>query len=252
MKLIRPDWSLSEQIGAFTTTRIGGVSQAPWASLNLGDHVGDQPQAVAANRWQLQQALATNQPQWLSQVHGVRVVEARAGGEVQEADACWSGTPGVVCTVLTADCLPVLFADPSGQRVAAAHAGWRGLLNGVLEATLDCFDEPGRVQAWLGPAIGPLAFEVGPEVRAAFCEQQPEAEQAFVPSPLHPGRWLADLYQLAWQRLHRAGIGAISGGDYCTFTQRDLFFSYRRDGVTGRMASMIWLEPDAAGSKSHT
>ena len=242
MKLIRPDWSLPDTMGAFATTRIGGVSQSPWSSLNLGDHVGDPPEAVAAHRWQLQQSLGEARPQWLSQVHGVRVVEARADGQVQEADACWSSTPGVACTVLTADCLPVLFADPVGERVAAANAGWRGLLNGVLEATLDCFETPERVQVWLGPAIGPLAFEVGPEVRAAFCERMPAAEQAFVSSPLHPGRWLADLYQLAWQRLTQAGVTAISGGEYCTFTQQDLFFSYRRDGVTGRMASLIWIE----------
>lgn len=249
MKLIRPDWSLSDGIGACVTTRIGGVSQSPWASLNLGDHVGDQPEAVAANRWQLQQALGSIKPQWLSQVHGIEVVEAQADGRVREADACWSSIPGVACAVLTADCLPVLFADPAGQRVAAAHAGWRGLLNGVLEATLDCFETPEQVQVWLGPAIGPLAFEVGPEVRAAFCEQMPAAEQAFVPSPLHPNRWLADLYQLAWQRLHRAGVTVISGGEYCTFTQQDLFFSYRRDGVTGRMASLIWLEAAAGGRR---
>jgi YfiH family protein len=241
MKLIRPDWSLHDSITAFATTRMGGVSLPPWASLNLGDHVGDQPGAVAANRQQLQQLLGNARPQWLSQVHGVRVVEAKADGRVREADASWSDTPGVICTVLTADCLPVLFADPEGRRVAAAHAGWRGLLNGVLEATLACFEQPERVQVWLGPAIGPLAFEVGPEVRAAFCEQMPAAETAFVPSPLHTGRWLADLYQLAWQRLTRAGVSAITGGEYCTFTQQDLFFSYRRDGVTGRMASLIWL-----------
>jgi len=247
MKLIRPDWPLSDSIQAFTTTRAGGVSRAPWESFNLGDHVGDHPAAVAANREQLQQFLGRARPQWLSQVHGIQVVEARAGGPVQEADASWSSTPGVACTVLTADCLPVLFADPAGPRVAAAHAGWRGLLNGVLEATLACFDAPERVQIWLGPAIGPLAFEVGPEVRSAFCDQHAGAEIAFVPSPLHPGRWLADLYQLAWQRLARAGVTQVSGGEYCTFTQQDLFFSYRRDGVTGRMASLIWIDPAGTG-----
>lgn len=246
MKLIRPEWPLSDTIQAFTTTRAGGVSGAPWESFNLGDHVGDHPAAVAANREQLQQFLGRARPQWLSQVHGIQVVEARGGGPVQEADASWSSTPGVACTVLTADCLPVLFADPAGPRVAAAHAGWRGLLNGVLEATLACFDAPERVQVWLGPAIGPLAFEVGPEVRTAFCNLNAEAEEAFVPSPLHPGRWLADLYQLAWQRLHQAGVKQVSGGEYCTFTQQDLFFSYRRDGVTGRMASLIWIDPEGS------
>jgi len=248
MKLIRPNWSLSDSIQAFSTTREGGVSQSPWTSLNLGDHVGDSPEAVAANRERLQQHLGYARPQWLAQVHGIQVVEARADSPVQAADASWSSTPGVACTVLTADCLPVLFADPIGPRVAAAHAGWRGLLNGVLEATLACFDAPERVQVWLGPAIGPLAFEVGPDVRAAFCELDAEAEEAFVPSPLHPGRWLGDLYQLAWQRLHQAGVKQISGGEYCTFTQQDLFFSYRRDGETGRMASLIWIDPQVVSS----
>jgi YfiH family protein len=241
MKLIRPQWPLSDTVGACTTSRIGGVSQPPWAALNLADHVGDRAEAVAANRWRLQQVVGGITPQWLAQVHGSEVVEARGDGRVRRADACWSATPGVACAVLTADCLPVLFADPAGGRVAAAHAGWRGLLNGVLEATLACFEVPARVHAWLGPAIGPLAFEVGAEVRTAFCERLTAAEQSFAPSPLHPGRWLADLYQLAWLRLNRAGVGAIFGGEYCTFTQRELFFSYRRDGVTGRMASLIWL-----------
>ncbi len=245
MKLIRPDQPLAPGVQAVTTARDGGVSVAPWGSLNLGDHVGDDPAAVAENRHRLQAALNIAQPQWLTQVHGVQVVEARSDGIVREADACWTRTPGVVCTVMTADCLPVLFADAAGTCVAAAHAGWRGLLNGVLESTLEVFDAPADVHAWLGPAIGPTAFEVGPEVREAFIEHHAEAERAFIPSPAHPERWLADLYRLARQRLERAGVGRISGGDRCTFTEQALFYSYRRDGVTGRMASLIWLPPTA-------
>ena len=242
MKLIRPQQPLAPGVQALTTTREGGVSQPPWDSLNLGDHVDDDPRAVAENRRRLQQELAIGQPQWLTQVHGVVVVQARNDGIVREADACWTRTPGVVCTVMTADCLPVLFASADGKQVAAAHAGWRGLLNGVLEATLGTFDQPADVKAWLGPAIGPLAFEVGPEVRAAFMAHTPEAEICFQPSPMHSDRWLANLYALAEQRLHAAGVDSISGGNHCTCTAQSLFYSYRRENRTGRMASLIWIE----------
>ncbi len=251
MKLIRPDQPLAPGVQALTTTRDGGVSLAPWDALNLGDHVGDDPAAVAENRRRLQQALGVDQPQWLTQVHGVQVVEAQSDGVVREADACWTRTPGVVCTVMTADCLPVLFVDTAGSCVAATHAGWRGLLNGVLESTLEVFDAPAEVQAWLGPAIGPTAFEVGPEVREAFIAHHAEAALAFIPSPSHPDRWLADLYRLARQRLERAGVGRVSGGDRCTFSEQALFYSYRRDGVTGRMASLIWLGPDVGGTREY-
>lgn len=242
MNPIRPQQPLAPGVQALSTTREGGVSVAPWASLNLGDHVDDSPQAVTENRRRLQQALGIATPQWLSQVHGVQVVEARADGVVREADACWTRTPGVVCTVMTADCLPVLFADSRGRQVAAAHAGWRGLLNGVLEATLATFDDPNDVQAWLGPAIGPQAFEVGPEVRRAFVDADAGAATAFKPSPGRADHWLADLYMLAGQRLRAAGVTAISGGEYCTCSEHERFFSYRRDGRTGRMASLIWME----------
>jgi len=242
MKLIRPQHPLAPGVQALSTTRAGGVSDAPWASLNLGDHVGDSPRMVAENRHRLQQALGVATPQWLTQVHGVQVVEARSDGVVREADACWTRTPGVVCAVMTADCLPVLFADSRGHQVAAAHAGWRGLLNGVLEATLDTFDDPADVRVWLGPAIGSQAFEVGPEVRSAFLARDAAADMAFQPSLQHSERWLADLYRLATLRLQAAGVVAISGGDHCTHTEQDLFFSYRRDGRTGRMASLVWIE----------
>ncbi|MBV0933889.1 peptidoglycan editing factor PgeF [Marinobacterium weihaiense] len=242
MKLIRPLQPLAPGVQALNTTRDGGVSRPPWDSLNLGDHVGDDPAAVAENRHRLAQVLGIQTPQWLRQVHGVQVVEAHSDGMVREADACWTRTPGVVCTVMTADCLPVLFAAVDGHCVAAAHAGWRGLLNGVLEATLAVFDAPEQVTAWLGPAIGPAAFEVGAEVRDAFLAVDAGAELAFQPSPGHEGRWLADLYALARRRLLAAGIGSIRGGDACTHDEPEQFFSYRRDGQTGRMASLIWIE----------
>lgn len=246
MKLIRADWQAPRHIHALTTTRLDGVSRPPFDSFNLGLHVGDDAAAVAQNRDQLMRSLGLEHtPQWLSQVHGVRVVEARADGVVREADGCWSDRPGVACTVLTADCLPVLICNREGTRVAAAHAGWRGLLSGVLEAALAPFDDPAELLVWLGPAIGPLAFEVGAEVREQFIDRQSSAVAAFVPSPTAGDKWLADLYQLARLRLESAGVVSISGGDYCTFTERDYFYSYRREGQTGRMASLIWIESRA-------
>jgi len=222
------------------TTREGGVSQAPWASLNLGDHVGDNPVHVAANRARLRQQLP-NEPAWLRQVHSARVVEI--GREPNpEADAAYSRQSGQVCAVLTADCLPVLFCDRAGSVVAAAHAGWRGLAGGVLEATVAAMRvPPGEILVWMGAAIGPQAFEVGDEVREAFIAQHAEASEAFVPQPM-PGKWLADIYRLARIRLNHAGVQAIYGGGRCTYQEAEAFYSYRRDGVTGRMASLIWLE----------
>ncbi|KEA64547.1 hypothetical protein ADIMK_1000 [Marinobacterium lacunae] len=243
MKLIRADWQAPAHIHALTTTRLDGVSRAPFDGLNLGLHVGDDAAAVEENRALLTRALGLKQPpQWLSQVHGVRVVKAQSDAQVREADGCWSDRPGVACTVMTADCLPVLFTDRAGTRVAAAHAGWRGLASGVLEATLLHFDEPEQVLVWLGPAIGPLAFEVGGEVREQFVRALPASETAFVHSPTAAGKWLADLYSLARLRLDAAGVTSVSGGDYCTFTESEYFYSYRRDGQTGRMASIIWIE----------
>jgi len=240
MELIQADWQVPGKVRAITTTRSGGNSKTPFDSLNLGDHVDDDPGAVAENRQQLINELKlTQQPQWLQQVHGTVVVKADDQGSVPVADACWSDQPGQACIVMTADCLPVFFSD--GNRVAVAHAGWRGLADGVLEKTLDVFPQAAAVHCWLGPAIGPKAFEVGGEVREQFCQQQADAEQAFVPSTAE-GKWLADIYQLARLRLQRAGVQHISGGDHCTFTDEQRFFSYRRDGQTGRMASVIWLE----------
>jgi len=245
MRLIRASWSAPAQIHALTTTRLGGVSRAPYNGLNLGDHVGDVAADVASNRNLLVQATGLNTPpQWLQQVHGIEVVEAKSDAQVRRADACFTATPGQACIVMTADCLPVLFTNRQGTRVAAAHAGWRGLAAGVLENTLKSFSPEDEVLAWLGPAIGPLAFEVGGEVKQAFVEQHQEAESAFKTSPTHPAdRYLADIYQLARIRLKSAGVVEVSGGEHCTFSDTENFFSYRRDGDTGRMASLIWIEP---------
>jgi len=237
--MILPDWPAAVRVKGLMTTRAGGVSRAPWAGLNLGDHVGDDPEHVAANRARLRQQLP-NEPAWLRQVHSARVVET--GREPNpEADAAFTRQPVQVCAVLTADCLPVLFCDRAGSVVAAAHAGWRGLAGGVLEATVAAMQvPPGEVLAWMGAAIGPQAFEVGDEVRQAFIAQHAAASGAFVPQPT-PGKWLADIYQLAHIRLEHAGVQAIYGGGRCTFNESDAFYSYRRNGVTGRMASLIWL-----------
>ena len=244
MKLIRAEWDIPTKVHALTTTRLGGVSAEPFLGLNLGDHVGDDLALVAENRHQLLKALGLKtQPQWLNQVHGTCVVEAGNTGRIPDADACFSRTVGQACIVMTADCLPVLFSNASGTQVSAAHAGWRGLCAGVLEETVKTFDISEPVHAWLGPAIGPLAFEVGSEVYQAFVEAQPEAEHAFKKSPTHhEDRYLADLYELARLRLKRAGITQITGGEHCTFSEPELFYSYRRDQITGRMASVIWIE----------
>ncbi|MGE0081259.1 MAG: peptidoglycan editing factor PgeF [Thiohalomonadaceae bacterium] len=241
MECIFPDWPAPPQVRAAVTTRVGGVSVGPYASLNLGDHVGDDPAAVAENRARLVQALGLpSEPRWLKQVHGTCALDAAAAVGGCEADAGFAALPGVVCAVLTADCLPVLFCDRAGTRVAAAHAGWRGLAAGVLERTVDALGAaPADVLAWLGPAIGPQAFEVGEEVRTAFLSQDRGAGTAF--RPHGEGRWLADLYALARRRLSRHGVDAVYGGGLCTFSDPARFFSYRRDGVTGRMASLIWL-----------
>lgn len=240
MKLILPDWPAPARVRSMMTTRAGGVSHAPWASLNLGDHVGDDPRHVAANRARLRQQLPA-EPAWLSQVHGDRVVRIGEDSN-READAACTRLTGQVCAVLTADCLPVLFCDRAGSVVAAAHAGWRGLAGGVLEATVAAMQvQPGEMLAWMGAAIGPQAFEVGDEVRQVFVGQHPDSAAAFLPHPV-PGKWLADIYQLARIRLNHAGVQAIFGGGRCTFDEAETFYSYRRDGVTGRMATLIWIE----------
>ncbi|HSC85440.1 MAG TPA: peptidoglycan editing factor PgeF [Pseudomonas sp.] len=233
-----PDWPAPANVRACVTTRAGGVSQAPFDSLNLGDHVEDDLQAVGANR-RLLTAQLHCQPAWLRQVHGIAVVEADPL-QVAEADASWSASPGIASAVLTADCLPVLFCDRAGTRVAAAHAGWRGLAGGVLEATLEALALPAeQVLVWLGPAIGPTAFEVGAEVREAFVVSHAEAEHAFLPS-LNSGKFMADIYALARIRLAARGVTAVYGGGFCTVSD-PRFFSYRRAARTGRFASLVWL-----------
>nr|WP_298135849.1 peptidoglycan editing factor PgeF [uncultured Pseudomonas sp.] len=235
---IVPAWPAPARVKACITTRAGGVSVAPFDSLNLGTHVGDDPVAVKKNRQRLVSQLGCK-PAWLQQVHGLGVVEALPE-MLAEADASWTATPGIACTVMTADCLPALFCDRGGSRVAAAHAGWRGLAAGVLEATLDALAvAPEDTLVWLGPAIGPQAFEVGTEVREAFLAQHAQAEQAFSAS-LNPGRYMADIYQLARIRLAARGVDAVYGGDCCTYSD-PRFYSYRRSAQTGRFASLIWL-----------
>ena len=238
--LLQPDWPAPTSVRAVQTLRKGGCSQGVWADFNLGDHVGDDPASVSANRQALCQLLPS-EPVWLKQVHGTATVDTGFLPNLPEADAAFARQPGSVCVVMTADCLPVLFCDRAGTVVAAAHAGWRGLLAGVLEETiLRMAVAPSDVLVWLGPAIGPECFEVGDEVRAAFVEASPVAGLAFRPHTA--GKWLADIYLLARQRLVAAGVEAISGGDLCTVSDPARFFSYRRDGVTGRMASLIWID----------
>lgn len=236
--LLIPDWPAPASVQACVTTRAGGVSTAPYDSLNLGDHVGDTPEAVATNRSRLTEHFNI-QPAWLSQVHGVVVAQADPA-HTAEADASWTATPGIACTVMTADCLPALFCNRAGTRVAAAHAGWRGLANGVLEATVEGLAvAPEDILVWLGPAIGPRNFEVGAEVREAFVGWHRQAAEAFVPGAM-PGKYLADIYQLARVRLAAVGVTAVYGGGLCTFDDTR-FFSYRRANPTGRLASLVWL-----------
>lgn len=238
---IVPDWPAPAAIRAGTTTRQGGVSLPPYTSLNLGGHVGDLPEAVAENRRRLRlQQQLPSEPVWLKQIHGTVVVDAATAPGTPEADASFTTDTSTVCAVMTADCLPLLFCNRQGTVVAAAHAGWRGLLDGVIEATVLRMGVAATdLLVWLGPAIGPSAFEVGNEVRDAFIAHDAVATAAFKPSPR--GRWLADIYQLARQRFEVAGATAVYGGDCCTYSDAERFYSYRRDGVTGRMASLIWI-----------
>jgi len=240
-KLIVPEWPAPEGVAACSSTRKGGVSEGAWESLNLGAHCGDDLNHVEENRKRLfADGQLPSKPVWLEQVHGTAVLSLTGEPYASKrADASYSNTPGTVCAVMTADCLPVLFCNRAGTEVAAAHAGWRGLCAGVLEETVACFaNSADNILAWLGPAIGPQAFEVGPEVREAFMAHDPQAESAFRPAG---EKYMADIYQLARQRLAHLGISQIYGGDRCTFTEKDDFFSYRRDKTTGRMASFIWL-----------
>jgi YfiH family protein len=243
LSLIIPDWPAPKNVRSAITTREGGISKGAFSSLNLGDHVGDNPQAVTENRARILHSVG-GQPLWLNQVHGTRVVDAAEylrAVKSPEADAAFTRRSAVICTVMTADCLPVLFCDSAGTVVAAAHAGWRGLLDGVLEETVKAMGVAAQdLMAYLGPSIGPQAFEVGDEVRAAFIARNTHSSVAF--AAVREGKWLADLYQLARQRLNQLGLQRVYGGDRCTFSAAQHFFSYRRDGQCGRMAAMIWLE----------
>ncbi|WP_237386631.1 purine nucleoside phosphorylase YfiH [Xenorhabdus sp. Sc-CR9] len=239
--LIFPDWPQPENVAACSTTREGGLSLPPYDSLNLGSHVGDEPECVERNRKLLvEYAQLPQQPIWLEQVHGTRVI--RLEGQLlgnNQADAVYTNVPGQVCAVMTADCLPVLFCSIHGDEVAAAHSGWRGLCDGVLENTVSQFNaKPEMIRVWLGAAIGPNKFEVGAEVREAFMLTNPELEQAFIP---YGDKFLANIYLLAKLKLQSVGITDIFGGVACTVTEKERFFSYRRDGNTGRMATLIWL-----------
>ncbi|HFD91779.1 MAG TPA: peptidoglycan editing factor PgeF [Gammaproteobacteria bacterium] len=242
---LTPRWPAPPGVRALSTLRSGGVSCAPYDSFNLAQHVGDAQAAVEANRERLcRAARLPATPCWLNQVHGTAVVDAARAPAGCAADGAFAREAGVVCAVMTADCLPLLLCERSGRWVAAVHAGWRGLAAGVIESAIACLTTPGEdILAWLGPAIGPGAFEVGEEVRAAFTGQDEDAARHFTPSP--GGRWMMDLYGLARRRLAALGVRQVYGGEWCTVTEDARFFSYRRDGRTGRMASLIWLEREA-------
>jgi YfiH family protein len=258
--MIRPDWGAPDDVVALVTTRSDGASEAPYDSFNLARHVGDEAARVEANRATLLAALPDRVPvQWLSQVHGTDILHVRDPSTVSsapdlapypapQADAIFLPTRGIAGAVMTADCLPVLFADTAGTAVAAAHAGWRGLVAGILENTVAQFPDTRSLVAWLGPAIGPCHFEVGAEVRDIFLARataygEAATEDAFRPAA-HVGKWMADIYALARVRLEAAGVTSISGGHFCTVCEQR-FYSYRRDGVTGRMASLIYRRPPA-------
>ena len=243
---LKPDWPASYRVRAISTTRAGGVSGRPWNSLNLGVHVEDDPDHVRQNRRRLAEStgLKSEQIGWLNQVHGIDVVELNPDnvGQIAKADASYTRHPGIACAILTADCLPVILADREGTVVGAAHCGWRSLCGGVIENLVSKMAvAPEALQAWLGPAIGPDSFEVGPEVRDAFLEYDPKAARAFKAKGARAGHFMADIYVLATLRLNHLGVSSVTGGGLCTVQDSDRFFSYRRDGQTGRMATLVWL-----------
>ncbi|PJE80376.1 Laccase domain protein YfiH [invertebrate metagenome] len=238
-----PQWPVPSHIRSFVTTRCGGFSQGNYQSFNLGLSSGDNPKDVRLNREKMQSDWDWKQPPlWVRQVHGTKVVYASEDDHTIQADGVWTDKQQTVCLILTADCLPVLLCHKTGSCVAAVHAGWKGLAAGVLESALHLLpDTPDNMMAFLGPAIGPACFEVGPEVRDTFLAEVPESEKAFIAGK--GDRWQADLYHLARLRLEKNGLTAIYGGDCCTFTEEERFYSYRRDGkLSGRIASAIWLE----------
>lgn len=240
--LIIPEWPAPANIKALVTTRQGGISQPPFDTMNLGDHVGDAAHAVADNRNRLLNSMpGCGEVRWLKQIHSTDCVDVAKVAENHLADASFSSTPGLACAIMTADCLPVLFCNKAGTKVAAAHAGWKGLADGVLLNTLAQFEDPNEVLIWFGPAISKANFEVGPEVRQAFSWATDDCFSAGQGDRLY-----ADLYQLAQQQMRKAGVpeGQIYGGDLCTFADTERFYSYRRETKTGRMATCIWIEKE--------
>lgn len=253
MNPIIPDWPAPSCVRAFSTVRSGGLSEMPYhghqksaGGLNLGMHVGDDAHIVRENRALLRRFLPS-EPVWLNQVHGNRVVDASRSGDAPDADASFACCPDVVCVIMTADCLPVLLCRRDGKAVAAAHAGWRGLAAGVLENTVRAISEKkgADIMAWLGPAIGPDAFEVGEDVRDTFVQKDGRLSVAFEKRTGADGKYLADIYALARLTLRQAGVMQVYGGGFCTVSDESRFYSYRRDGVTGRMATGIWIDKSA-------
>lgn len=243
--MITPDWPAPEHVQARITERGEGLSTGPFRSFNLATHVGDDSEIVSRNRQRLAETTGVQHWQWLEQVHGTAVVEAQASGRLVTADGSYTRNPYLALAVLTADCLPLLFCDQSGTQVAAVHAGWRGMANGIIGNAVKQFGNPQEVMVYLGPAISQPVFEVGPEVYAAFqalglCYQQ-DWRGAFLPSAAK-GRYFADLYDLARRHLMALGVTQIFGGEYCTYSQPDRFYSFRRQAITGRFASAIWLQ----------
>lgn len=239
---ILPAWSAPPHVSALTTTRQGGVSTGPYASMNLALHVGDDPVAVNENRRRLRLSLPVHtEPYWLNQTHGNRVVSVETDSEVRDADGAYTTVPGQVLSVLTADCLPVVLTNGIGTEIAVVHAGWRGLASGILSNAAACFSDTRDMHAWMGPAIGADSFEVGDDVKQAFCENMASHAQFFKPHGV-PGKYLCDLYGLARAQLHESDCVQVSGGEYCTFAQAGSFHSHRRDGVpSGRMATVAWI-----------
>jgi len=241
LQFLTPDWPAPENVRALSTVRQGGGSSGAFESFNLGAHVGDDLERVKVNRALLRTAASLpSDPVWMTQIHGTQIVNLAEASSSVEADGAYSNAANRVCAVLTADCLPIFLCNRDGNEVGLLHGGWRGLAGGIVAAGVSAFrSSPDELLAWLGPAIGPQAYEVGANVREAFVARDPAAAAAFAPG--NPGKWFLDLYALARQLLAASGVRAVYGGAHCTVTQGDLFFSYRRDGVTGRMASLIWL-----------
>ena len=240
MNWIKPDWPAAKNIHAAVTLRTGGLSKGAFSSLNPALHVNDKPENVVANRKTISDMLnLPSAPVWLEQVHGNRVIKANQSTQLQQADASYSEQAGVVCAVMTADCLPVLLATSGGDKIAAIHAGWRGLLAGIIRHTVNALDAT-NIIAWLGPAIGPDCFEVGSEVRNAFVKQSADFAGGF--KQINQNKYLADIYQLATIELATMGVTQVYGGGFCTVTDKERFYSYRRDGETGRMATLIWRD----------